>query len=404
MDAKSIGSTIAQLRKKKGLTQSALAAILNISDKAVSKWENGQSYPDITLFPTLASLFGVSIDYIMLGEKSGITIAGNILADVVKNIDCYPEVGMLTNVTQLTTAVGGCAPNTSINLVKIDPSIPVNVIGRIGSDENGRFVLSQLRANGIGVDKIIFSKNSATGFCDVMNLPTGERTFFHTKGANAEFSPEDVDISSLNCDIFHIGYILLLDKFDEKDSEYGTAMARFLHNVQKSGIKTSVDVVSSSTNDYAEKIIPPLKYCNYVIINEIECCTVWNLNPRRADGSLDENNIKTAMRKLAESGVSDKVIIHSKEKSFILDVKSGEFVSMPSLKIPKQDIKGSVGAGDAFCAGCLYGLYNNFSDRQILEFASAAAACNLFEANSVDGMKSKNEIVKLEEKYGRLEI
>lgn len=62
-----------------------------------------------------------------------------------------------------------------------------------------------------------------------------------------------------------------------------------------------------------------------------------------------------------------------------------------------------MGAGDAFCSGCLYGLYNGFSDKQILEFASAAAACNLFAANSVDGMKHKNEIEKMEEQYGRLD-
>ena len=76
----------------------------------------------------------------------------------------------------------------------------------------------------------------------------------------------------------------------------------------------------------------------------------------------------------------------------------------PSLNIPKEEIKGSVGAGDAFCAGCLYGLYNGYSDRQILEFASAAAACCLFAANAVDGMKPKNEILKLQDKYGRLSI
>ena len=107
---------------------------------------------------------------------------------------------------------------------------------------------------------------------------------------------------------------------------------------------------------------------------------------------------------MAECGVKDKVIIHSKEISFALDVASGEFTRVPSLKIPKEEIKGSVGAGDAFCAGCLYGIYNNLSDRQILEFASSAAACSLFEANSVDGMKSKGEIMSLSEKYGRVKI
>ena len=75
---------------------------------------------------------------------------------------------------------------------------------------------------------------------------------------------------------------------------------------------------------------------------------------------------------------------------------------MYSLRIPKEEIKGSVGAGDAFCAGCLYGLFNNYSDTQLLEFASAAAACNLFGADSVSGMKTRNEIFEVMDKYERL--
>lgn len=65
----------------------------------------------------------------------------------------------------------------------------------------------------------------------VMSLPNGDRTFFHKKGANAELSPDDINIDSIDCDIFHIGYIFLLDKFDEIDSEYGTVMARLLKSV-----------------------------------------------------------------------------------------------------------------------------------------------------------------------------
>ena len=70
-------------------------------------------------------------------------------------------------------------------------------------------------------------------------------------------------------------------------------------------------------------------------------------------------------------------------------------IDIPSLRIPKDLIKGSVGAGDAFCAGCLYGFYKGFSPEEMLEFASGAAAFNLTEADSVSGMKSKDEIRKL---------
>ncbi|MCD8181044.1 MAG: helix-turn-helix domain-containing protein [Firmicutes bacterium] len=57
-----IGAKIKELRKKRGITQERLAEYLNISPQAVSKWESGLGYPDITLLPTIASYFEVSID------------------------------------------------------------------------------------------------------------------------------------------------------------------------------------------------------------------------------------------------------------------------------------------------------------------------------------------------------
>ena len=402
MSIHDMGKRIAALRKRSGMTQSILAQKLEISDRTISKWESGQGYPDITILPQISAAFGVSIDYLMLGQKKGIAIAGNVIADVVKNIAEYPKQGMLTHVSEAVHAVGGCVPNTAINLAKIDNSIPIRALGKVGSDENGRFILSQMQKNGIDTQGISFSTKTVTSFCDVMSMPSGERTFFHTKGANAEFSPADIDLVKLDCNLLHIGYILLLDQFDQPDDTYGTVMARFLHEVQRRGIQTSIDVVSDSSADYGEKIIPALKYCNYVIINEIECCRIWGMEARTENGVLNRHNIAEAMQKMADAGVKDKVIIHSKEACFVLNVQTGAFTEIPSLKIPETEIKGSVGAGDAFCAGCLYGIYNHFSDRQLLEFASSAAACSLFAANSVDGMRNRSEIEAMADKYGRL--
>lgn len=404
MDAKSVGTSIYKLRKKCGMTQAQVAEKLNISDKTVSRWENGLGFPDITQFPMLASMFGVTVDYIMTGERKGITVAGNILTDIVKSIDCYPKVGMLATIKDISRAVGGCVPNTAIDLAKIDRSIPISVIGKIGDDEYGRYVLSQLSRYNIDCERISVSPDKPTSFSDVMSMPLGERTFFHARGANAEFSPEDIDIASINSVILHIGYILLLDSFDKEDAEYGTVMARFLHNVQEHGIKTSVDVVSDSNADYKAKILPALKYCNYIILNEVESGMLSDLDPYKPDGKMNIENIKKTMEYMAKCGVQEKVIVHCKKAGFCYDVPTGDFTVVPSVNIPQSEIKGSVGAGDAFCAGSLYGIYSGFDDKHILEFASSAAACNLFSENSVDGMLNKNEIEKISVKYGRKEL
>ena len=68
--AHSIGKTIAELRKAKGWTQIELAEKLNVSDKAVSKWESEGGFPEITQLPVLAKIFDVSIDYLMTGKET----------------------------------------------------------------------------------------------------------------------------------------------------------------------------------------------------------------------------------------------------------------------------------------------------------------------------------------------
>ena len=333
---------------------------------------------------------------------SGIAIAGNIIADMVKSIGEYPERGMLAVINELSTAVGGCVPNTAIDIAMIDPSVKVKALGRTGEDGTGEFIKKTMESYGIDTSAVLCTKGVATAFSDVMSVAGGERTFCTYSGANAHFTPSDIDLSSLDCDILHIGYILLLDEFDKEDSEYGTVMARFLHNVQKAGIKTSIDVVSNNEGDFAAKMLPALKYSDYVIINEIECCSIWGVSPRLENGRVNVPVLKDAMQRMLDAGVREKVIVHCKEAGFCLD-KSGKFTEVGSLDVDKSLFKGSVGAGDAYCAASLYGIYRGMEDAEILEFASAAAVCNLFEANSIDGMRSFDEIIKLKNAHGRME-
>ena len=70
MEKKTIGSFIAALRKSHGMTQQELADRLSVSNKTISKWECGESFPEITLFPVIAEVFGVTSDEILRGERT----------------------------------------------------------------------------------------------------------------------------------------------------------------------------------------------------------------------------------------------------------------------------------------------------------------------------------------------
>nr|WP_315024401.1 helix-turn-helix domain-containing protein [uncultured Aminipila sp.] len=68
MDCNKVGELIFSLRKEKGMTQKQLADVMNISDKAISKWERGLGCPDVSLLRELSNILGVNIEKILLGN------------------------------------------------------------------------------------------------------------------------------------------------------------------------------------------------------------------------------------------------------------------------------------------------------------------------------------------------
>jgi sugar/nucleoside kinase (ribokinase family) len=333
--------------------------------------------------------------------KKGIAFAGNLIVDYVKIIDYYPVTGMLANIRKVSKCIGGSAANTSVDIAQMDCSIPVKCIGMVGNDVNGQYIISVLQKYGIDTSYIKVHEKLETSFTDVMTVKdTGERTFFHARGANAKFSFEHIDFDNINADIFHIGYALLLDSFDAEDKEYGTVMAKTLAKVKEKGIKTSMDVVSENSDRFKKIIAPSLKYCDFLIINEVEASLICDIPVRNNENKIVIKNIVDICKKLLEMGVNEKVIIHFPEAGWYMD-KGGKSLCIPSLELPRGYIKGTVGAGDAFCAGMLYSIYKEFDPELSLRLASNAAAANLSEKNSIDGMRPFGEIMLLEKQYKR---
>lgn len=69
MDQKAIGSFIAACRKEKNLTQMQLAEKLNITNRAVSKWETGKSCPDVSIMLELCDILGITVNELLSGER-----------------------------------------------------------------------------------------------------------------------------------------------------------------------------------------------------------------------------------------------------------------------------------------------------------------------------------------------
>ena len=321
-----------------------------------------------------------------------IVFAGNILNDVIKIIPAWPEKGMLVQIKELRRAVGGSVCNTAIDLKALDGSLDVKALGVVGADDAGDFVVKSMESKGVDCSLVRRSQSVPTTFTDVMTVSTtGERTFFNMHGADSTLMPGDVDVASLGCDIFHLGYLLLLDGLDSEDAEYGTKAARLLADVRKAGIKTSVDIVSEQSERFARIVRPALRHCDYVVINEIEasCAT-----------GVPASDMRGMCEALFGLGVGERVVIHKPELSAAMD-RDGSYCELPSLSLPDGWIKGSVGAGDAFCAGMLYSLMKGMSAEEGMRLASCAAACNLAVSDSVSGARSYAETLALDAKFPR---
>ena len=313
----------------------------------------------------------------MSGGKNGIAVAGSVLVDKINQIAAYPEAGQLTQITDVSMAVGGCVPNVALDLKKISPGMPVWAVGRIGKDAEGEFVAQTLQGGGVDVSALTVSEGEKTSFTEVMSVIGGQRTFFTYPGASADFGCGDVPFGTLEPEILHLGYFLLLKKIDEGDG------LSILKEAKSRGIRTSIDLVSENSDRYG-LVLPCLPYTDYLIINEFEAGMLTGMVP-------ENRNLKAIAEKLLELGVREKVIIHKPDVAVCCSREG--FTALGSYILPEDYIQGTTGAGDAFCAGALTGIYKGLSDEDILSFASSCAVMALRCPDATGGLEQEDKIM-----------
>ncbi len=333
-------------------------------------------------------------------DRQGICTAGNLIADVIYRIARYPGRGELTTILgEREMAVGGLACNTSLSLAQLDRNLPVYVSGLIGNDPEGQMVLSHF-GKFKNIDTRFIGLRGQTSYTLVLNCQeTRERTFFVGRGVGAEFDVEDVKLDQLPAKILHAGYILLLDALDGPDDAFGTRMARLLHDAQERGLLTSVDVVSEAGDRFRRLVPPALKYADYCVINEYEAQQITGVTLRSADGALLQGGMEPALERLKDMGVRRWAVIHCPEGAFGMD-GDRRFESLPSLRLPEGYIKGTTGAGDAFCAGVLYAAHEDRSLSDALRLGIASAACSLGGPDSYSAVRPAPEALAFYREMG----
>lgn len=333
-------------------------------------------------------------------SRSGLLAGGNWIIDLVKLIDVYPQPEQLANIRGQSQGTGGAPYNVLIDLAKSGAPFPLFGAGLVGEDSLGEQILESCRTHKIDTRLIGTTRKAPTSYTDVMTEQGhGRRTFFHARGANALWNGDDLHFERSKARIFHLGYLLLLDALDERDSKFGTKAARLLARAQAAGVKTSVDVVSEDSDRFAKIVCPALKHVDYCILNEIEAGKTTGFKVRAANGKLDKVALRHAAGALIQHGVRELIVIHFPEGAFAR-TRMGEDAWQSSLKLPAKYIAGTAGAGDAFCAGVLLGLHEGWELKKCLLTGVCLAAASLSDATCTAGVKSLNHSLALAKKFG----
>src|SRR5687767_7396858 len=172
-------------------------------------------------------------------SRNGILAGGNWIVDAVKMIDVWPQQDALANIFSSSKGTGGSPFNILVDLALMGADFPLLAAGLVGDDSNGEWITEVCAKHGIDTSALRRSPKASTSFTDVMTVRgSGRRTFFHARGANAELGPEHFDFSKTNARIFHLGYLLLLDRMDGPSATHGTVAAEVLAAAQAAGLKT----------------------------------------------------------------------------------------------------------------------------------------------------------------------
>jgi sugar/nucleoside kinase (ribokinase family) len=332
-------------------------------------------------------------------ERNGVLAGGNWIVDRPKIIDAYPGQDTLANILQETSGNGGSPYNLLVDLARLQAPFPLEAVGLVGEDEAGEFIRADCRAHGIDTHQLHSCKGAPTSYTDVMTVQsTGRRTFFHQRGTNAFLDATHFDFSQSRARIFHLGYLLLLDRFDQPDPQHGTAAAALLARARAAGFKTSVDVVSENSDRFAAIVRPALRHCDYCVLNEFEAERTTGI--AIAHGSeVDLAAAREAARELLKGGVGEWVVIHFPAGAIAAGA-NGQELAQGSVKLPQTRIAGTVGAGDAFAAGVLLGLHQQTPMEMALRYGVCVAAASLTDATSSAGVNPLTECLRYGEEFG----
>lgn len=336
----------------------------------------------------------------MSSVRSGIICGGCWLVDHNNSIANWPREETLANILSRTTDGGGPAHNMAIDLARLGAKFPLWAMGAVGNDDAGRFLRASCQQHGIDHTRLRTLSDIGTSHTDVMTVvSSGKRTFFHHQGANALLSPVDFDFSALPARILHLGAPGIHATLDAPWGGDVNGWVSVLRKARQAGLWTNLEMISSEPEVIRQLAGPCLEWLDSLIINDYEAGALSGMDVVRPDGSTDLEAARRAAQNLLTAASLQCVVIHFPAGCVAASRKDG-VISHPSLMVPPEAIMGANGAGDAFAAGVLYGIHENWPLREGLSLGFASAASALRSISTTGAVASVTECRQLISQWG----
>jgi sugar/nucleoside kinase (ribokinase family) len=312
----------------------------------------------------------------MMAENKPILCLGILVADVVgRPLKAMPSPGRLVLVEEMGLHTGGCAVNAASALAKL--GLPVGVIGKVGDDPFGDFLIGTMQERGINTQGVKRDRGTGTSATMVMVEPDGERRFVHYIGANAHLTLDDVDLGLVSqASILHVGGSLVLPGID------GRPTAELLQQARERGVTTFLDTVWDDTGRWMDILKPCLPHIDYFIPSLPEARALVGLNqPDEVAQALIDHGCGIVALKMGGDGC---LVVNSE----------GESIRLPAFEV---DVVDATGAGDAFAAGFIAGVWQSWPLDETARFASAVGALCVTGTGASGGTRSLAETIQFME-------
>jgi len=322
--------------------------------------------------------------------RVGVLCAGNIVVDYGKVIDAYPALDGLATIEQVTVSTGGSALNMAVVLRQLGATFGVGLLGAVGGDENGAFILGECARLDIDTTRVHRVAGVATAFTDAMvQRVGGRRTFFHHHGANALYDAETADLEKSSARILHAGSPGIHALMDTRSSGGGNGWSRLFERAQAAGLHTNMEMASLEPDLVAKLAAPCLPYLDSIVINELEAgaLTGVDVSAPDVDGPVDWPAMEGMALGLIQRGVSSLAVVHFPAGS-VAATADGRHWRQGSVKVPSEQVRNTTGAGDAFAAGVILGVHEGWSVEAGLRLGAASAAACVRSPRTSDGIPS----------------